>query len=345
VWGDHSEADLVRRIYERLAVDGRSCRQVAAEFNLLGIPTKYQMDGRGVRRHRTQGIWRAGRIRNLVVNPVYRGEFQYGRRSTRPGGRSIITARVPRLVSDEVWYAAQEALARNRISAKNAKRQHLLRSVIRCGTCGLTYCGSYFGKASWYRCNGQLVERGPIEGRCPGKSIKCDFIEPIVWNDVERFLRNPGDLLADLEAEATDEAGGAITEADRITLAAALRDVELQRQRVLDLQVRGRMTDTEADAHLDRIAVDRAEIEKRIEALQPEEEELSPAVPPDILERLSQGIDGLTDEQKQEIVRLLVRIVIDTEVPDIGKKRATVRIEYRFPRVVATRKGKDSSLP
>src|SRR5439155_12321419 len=164
VWADQSAADLVHWLYERLALDGWSCRRIATDLNARGVPTHYERDGRGIRGKRTQGLWRAGRIRNLVVNPVYRGELQYGRRTTRAGGREVISARVPRLVSDEVWYAAKEALALNRIKAKNAKRVHLLRSVIRCGICGLSYCGSFFGKASWYRCNGQLIERGPIEG-------------------------------------------------------------------------------------------------------------------------------------------------------------------------------------
>ena len=46
-------------------------------------PPPISRDGRGVRGRRTQGLWRSGHIRNLVVNPVYKGLLQYGRRSSR----------------------------------------------------------------------------------------------------------------------------------------------------------------------------------------------------------------------------------------------------------------------
>ena len=79
MWSDLSAADVVRRIYDHLAVDGWSCPRIAEEFNSFGIPTSYRRDGRGVRGKRTQGLWRSGHIRNLVVNPVYKGILQYGR--------------------------------------------------------------------------------------------------------------------------------------------------------------------------------------------------------------------------------------------------------------------------
>ena len=68
IGGNWGAADLVRRIYHWLGVDERSCRWIAHELNLLGVPTSYDRDGRGVRGKRTQGLWRPGRIRNLVVS-------------------------------------------------------------------------------------------------------------------------------------------------------------------------------------------------------------------------------------------------------------------------------------
>ena len=103
MWEDLSAADVVRRIYNHLASDGWTCPHIATEFNSLGIPTSYRRDGRGVRGRRTQGLWRSGHIRNLVVNPVYRGLLQYGRRSTKPNGREVISASVSPLVSEDVW--------------------------------------------------------------------------------------------------------------------------------------------------------------------------------------------------------------------------------------------------
>ena len=161
MWAGLSAADVVRRIYDHLAVDGWSCVRIATEFNSLGVPTSYRRDGRGVRGKRTQGLWRSGRIRNLVVNPVYRGVLQYGRRSSRPNGREVISAHVSPLVSEDVWDAAIATLKRNRALPRNSCHSYLLRSLIRCAVCGLSFCGTWT-RGPRYRCNGSMAHRGPF---------------------------------------------------------------------------------------------------------------------------------------------------------------------------------------
>ena len=171
MWAGLSAADVVRRIYDHLAVDGWTCPHIADEFNSLGIPTSYRRDGRGVRGRRTQGLWRSGHIRNLIVNPVYKGLLQYGRRSSRPNGRSVISASVPPLVSDDVWDAAISTLKRNRALPRNSCHTYLLRSLIRCAVCGLSFCGTWT-RGPRYRCNGSMAHRGQFSGKCIGASIK-----------------------------------------------------------------------------------------------------------------------------------------------------------------------------
>src|SRR5256885_15442393 len=100
----------------------------------------------------------------------------------------------------------------------------------------------------------QLVERGSFGGRCPGQSIRSDAIEPMVWADIEAWLRNPVEVLADLEAERATESHGAVVEAEVITLDRALESLEGQRKRALALGIRGHLADAELDAELSRIA-------------------------------------------------------------------------------------------
>ena len=135
MWAGLSAADVVRRIYDHLAVDGWSCVRIATEFNSLGVPTSYRRDGRGVRGKRTQGLWRSGRIRNLVVNPVYRGVLQYGRRSTKPNGREVISAsRLPaslggRLGRRHRYPQAQPRLAPQLLPCLSPPLSHPLRRL------------------------------------------------------------------------------------------------------------------------------------------------------------------------------------------------------------------------
>jgi site-specific DNA recombinase len=347
LWADLSAIDVVRRIYHAVAIEGRSCVSIADEFTALGIPTHYARDGRtvlrGQRQERTQGIWRGGRIRNLVVNPVYKGISQYGRRSENP--RDIIAAKIESLVSEELWQAAQETLGRNRVIARNTTRRYLLKGVMHCGACGLTYVGTQ-GRVgvAWYRCGGRQAGRGPSEGRCRGPLIKGETIEPVVWADLERLLRNPGDAIGDLEAGVHRESEGAIAEAQAITLGHALDTLEAQRKQALALSIRGHLRDAELDGELDRITTERTRIEVLLAAAAASIDE-SPAVDAiDLLSKVRERLDaGLTDEQRQEIVRLLVRIAVDADTADDGQTSRRVSIEYRFPGVVETRTDRDSS--
>ena len=342
MWAGLSAAGVVRQIYERLALRGQSCRAIAADFNALGIPTDYERDGRlvakvkGQRRERTQNLWRAGRIRNLVVNRTYRGELQYGRRVGKgKPAREVITAPVEPLVSPALWDEAQATLARNRCCTKNTHRVYLLKGAMTCGVCGLKYVGSWSKDIGWYRCGGQLVERGPVPGRCLGTSLRNDAIEPPVWNDIEAWLRNPGDVLDALDGASEREAQGAIAEAESITLARTLKSLDDQKARMVKSVRMGVLTDAEVRAELSEIASQRATLEARVAAAQATVDEIVPQVVHDLLAEIRARLDaGLTEQQRQEIVRLLASVVIHTTVGEDGKKTAKALVTYRFPCVL-----------
>ncbi|MCA9848428.1 MAG: recombinase family protein, partial [Dehalococcoidia bacterium] len=329
VWADWSAADVVRHIYRRLASDHWSCIQVAEELNALGVPTSYARADRGVRGKRTAGIWRASRIRNLVVSTTYRGEFQYGKRSARR--RDIITARVPRVVSDEEWEAAQITLHDNLLGAAKTPNVYLLRSLMKCGICGLTYVGTR-ARDTWYRCGGQIAQRGKYEGRCPGKGVKGEHLEPIVWADIEAWLRNPGELLEELRTETNGDEAAAVLEASRMTLQAAITSLMDRRTRRLSQHERGLISNAELDAALAEIDREQAEVESRLTALAPGEPRV-PVVAESLVQELRDRLDaGLSEEDRREIVRHLVsRITVQTQIEDDGSKRATAIVEYRFP--------------
>lgn len=342
LWAGLSAADVVRRMYQHLAVDDWSCKRVADELNALGVPTHYGRDGRGVRGKRTRGTWRSGRIRNMVVETTYRGELRYGQRAKKP--REVISATVEPLVPPELWQAAQETLARHRVIPRNTRRIYLLRGVLRCSLCGLTYVGSTGRDGiGWYRCGGQLHERRASAGPCAGRSIREDHLEPMVWQDIERFLRHPGDVLDELDGRAEREAQTARVAEETVTLRRALAGLQDQWQRTIDLAVRGVLGDDDLRPQRQRIDVERAGVEARLAALSSPSEEPEP-VDVALLDQLRANLEaGLTIEQRQEIVRLLVAgITIKTVVNEDGTKDAAATISYRFPAVVETRTGTDS---
>jgi site-specific DNA recombinase len=330
LWGTWSAADVVRHIYNRLALDRWSCIRISEELNALGVPTAYAREGRGVRGKRTAGVWRAARVRNLVVNATYRGEHHYGKRAGRR--REVIVAAVPRLVSDEVWHAAHETLRANRLNPGLTRQTYLLRSVMRCALCGLTYVGTRSRGVTWYRCGGQMRERGRFEGRCVGKGVRAEQLERVIWADIESWLREPGTLLDELRQEANADSADAVREASRMALQAALDALVARRQKRLDQHERGHITDAELDQAIDQIAVEQQEIASRLADLLPEAADPA-TLPLSLVEELRERLDaGLAEPERQEIVRHLVAsVLVSTEVDAAGKKRAQAVVEYRFP--------------
>ena len=139
-----SEAEVIREVFRMAAVEGKSCRVIAARLNDLRIPCAYVRDDRlalrGKRKQRTSGVWRAGRVRGLITNKTYMGTHEFGKRAVCE--RPVISRPVPAIVTEEVWNKAQATLRANFLfCARSAKNQYLLRGLIKCGVCGLTYVG------------------------------------------------------------------------------------------------------------------------------------------------------------------------------------------------------------
>lgn len=348
IWGEWTEAELMRQIYGWL-VAGWSCRRIADHLNALGVPTAYDKDGRlvkergGVRKQRTQGQWRPSRIRNMVVNPVYKGEYHYGRRSKK-AGREIIASAVPALVSAAVWDAAQAALREHNIMPKSTHRPNLLRSVIRCGGCGRNYSGAWGRGELRYRCNGSFAYRGLNGTKCDAKSLRGDQMHEIVWGDVERFLRAPGDLIEELKTERHETGASAQLEAERHVVESALTGIPQRRDRILDAYSRQRIDDDEFDRAMDAIVEEEKALRNRLAELTPD---TKAEEPPDIdllAELVRRLDDGLDDMIKLDVIRALVKeIVVHSErVGDGPWKRATVHIVYRFSAVEETSTGTGS---
>jgi hypothetical protein len=117
------------------------------------------------------------------------------------GGLSDAPRKKAAIVSKEIWDRAQEVLRSNRIMAKrNGRIPFLLRGLIKCGLCGLTFSGSRASARQpdhYYHCNGRQFARGlyGLSGKkCSAKSINGRDVERVVWADIESFLRDPVNL-------------------------------------------------------------------------------------------------------------------------------------------------------
>jgi site-specific DNA recombinase len=201
-----SEADVIREIFRMAVQERKSCPVIAARLNELRVPCAYVRDDRlilrGKQKQRTSGVWRPARIRGLIANKTYMGIHEFGKRTT--SDRPSIPRPVPAIVTENMWQKAQANLkAHFLFDRRNSKREHLLRGIIQCGLCGLTYVvNRHSGKQEfYYRCNGAHSPAiAWARGKCASKSIRGDELEAQVWSDIESYLRDAASVLQPLRA-------------------------------------------------------------------------------------------------------------------------------------------------
>jgi site-specific DNA recombinase len=341
-----SEADVIRDVFRMAAVERKSCRVIADRLNALRVPCAYVRDdrltARGKRKQRTSGVWRPGRIRGLITNRTYSGIHDFGKRST--SGRPLISRPVPAIITEEVWRKAQENLkAHFLFGVRSARNKYLLRGLIKCAQCGLTYVGIAAtrpnGKREFrYRCNGAhspAIYR--VNGKCDAKAIRGELLERQVWADVEAFIRNPVPVLERLQGRLEADAKGSDQIREQITrLEGLIAQKANERSRVVGLYRRGRLTDADVDSQMEEIA-------KEVTALEAHASELRGKIASAdsigatinsaeaLLARLRKRLDEpISWELKRRLVEVLVAgIRVDT-VEDCGVKQAEITVSYRF---------------
>jgi site-specific DNA recombinase len=339
-----SEADVVREIFRLAAGEKLSCRKIAVRLNEMRVPCAYTRDeklfARGKRRHRTLGVWRGPRVRCILSSKTYMGVHEFGKRTSSK--RPVVSRSVPAIVTEGTWKKAQANLkAHFLFSARSAKYKYLLRGLIKCKLCGLTYIGMKANgntpsETFYYKCNGAHTPE-LLQVRCAAKAVRGDDLEKQVWADVETFLRNPGPVLAQIQARLESDAGSTAKIRERLKRLEGLRgQKEAERSRVLALYRRGRLNDAGLDDQMEEIQKEEAALEAQIEELKNQvrgADSISQAVSSAeaLLTRLRKRLDQpISWELKRQIIEVLVAGIEVETVEVCGVKQARTTVTYRF---------------
>lgn len=344
-----SEADVIRDVFRMSAVEKKSCRVIAARLNALRIPCAYARDdrlvSRGKRKERTSGIWRAGRVRGLITNKTYMGIHEFGKRTK--SGRPPVARPVPAIVTEKDWKKAQANLKAHMLfSVRGAKNEYLLRGLIKCGLCGLTYIGTASNRDDrpganrefYYRCNGThspSVYLTP-DRKCQSKAIRGDELEKQVWSDIETFLRNPGRVLQQLHSRLESDAKGTEETRQQIARLQSLIGKKVdERNRVVGLFRRGRLDDGTLDQQMDEIDEEEIGLQRQLEEFRGKlssTESIAETVrsAEGLLAKLRKRLDGpVSWELKRQLVEILVAgIRVDT-TESWGVRQTEVTVNYR----------------
>jgi len=342
---DEAEATVVRLIFQWCIDEELSCTRIADRLNGLGTPTRYTKleairQQRGKRSAaKTAGIWRAGRIRNMLRNSAYAGSWEWGKRSEKRGPGERIAGVSPPIVSTETLAVAARVLASNRwLPGKPVRRKYLLRGLIHCADCGHAYCGSVShiagGERRYYRCNLSTQWHKLGRDKCMSKSLPADQIEDLVWADVKRFIQDPKTAITQLQAqrapidatlgERLADVDGQLKELarrERSLLRVASEAKELDVQALDDVLREVRTSEASLKAYRTSLAI-------RLQAGEALDRELFKI--PLRLASLEGRIDQASFDERQRAVRRLVKgIEVRTKVID-GRRVPHVSITYHF---------------
>ena len=169
---DPELAPVVVRLFEGYARQGLGLRALAHRLNAEGVASPRPRGTRG-----RAASWAPTAIREMLRNPIYRGERVWNRsewikdhetgkrqRFERPESEWVRQQEEAwRIVSDELWQAAQEVggrrnerylrddagkIRRTALGIPSGRRRRLLSGFLVCGECGGSY-HALTGRAEW----------------------------------------------------------------------------------------------------------------------------------------------------------------------------------------------------
>lgn len=185
---NEDEANIVRRMFQ-LSIDGVSTNRISKILTSEHIRTK-----------KNNCNWSLATIRDLLHNPVYKGQPEYTMKIKGKKVTEIVSA--PAIISIETFSLSEEKLSERRSRSKSEMlTQPLLRGLIFCTDCGRRYiCGS--GR-DLYACQVRFDNiRANSIIDCNSAGIKAGNIEPIIWKLVETLFKN--DIVANKAQEKTE---------------------------------------------------------------------------------------------------------------------------------------------
>ena len=346
---DAAQAEIVREVFERYINDGTSIGEIARWLTERGVPTRTG-----------KAVWDRSSVWGMLRNTAYRGQAAFGKTKTlERHGKPTRTTRargerhgrraaredqpaekwtlipVPPLVSEETFELAQARLAHNAHFAKrNTKSPTLLQGILVCRECGYGFYRSSTRTTNkriyYYRCIGSDNYRH-IGGRvCHSRPIRADELDGLVWDEVRRLLEDPALVRAEIDrrltALRTEHPAARRRESLELDLTRAggaiERLIEAYQEQLLSLdELRARMPTLRK-----RQSTLRAQLDTLDTELHDAETYLKLA---DSLEgflgRLADGLDQLSLEEQQRVLRLVVREVV------IGGDDDTITIRHTIP--------------
>jgi site-specific DNA recombinase len=337
------EAAVVRQMFDWVAREGCSLREVARRLQREGVRTQ------------TGGRWQCGTIGSMLRNSSYQGQAVFGKRRCGPPRPCLrprrgqpevakatqslyrqpasehIRIAVPALVDAELFAAVQERLAENfrRLRASRGGARYLLQGLLVCSSCGyaLSTQGGTNRNYRYYACPGSYVSERSHRRVCANGRQRTEVLEAAVWNDVCALLSEPQRLRQEFERRQQSSVSAEQT-GNPECLHGSLDKVRQSIGRLIDAYTAGLIEASEFEPRVRRLKERLAKLEGELRVLteqvkQEQELRLVFGRLEEFADQLKMGLTNADWDQKREILRtLLKRVEVDKD---------TLRLVYRVP--------------
>lgn len=246
------EAGFVRDLISNIA-DGSTLYGEAKRLNELGVSSPGQRYGTGERKPGRSCSTTT--ISNIVHQSAYSGIHKVKFKSSE----ECIEREALAIVEPRLQEKALSRLEENKRYCGGKKgRKYLLAGLVKCAACGFACVGhpatSRGKKYYYYRCidgKAQRLPKGPPH-RPP--FISAPWLEDLVWQDVRRFLEDPGEILERVREQLRGDSGEEGRAEDlvrrREDLAKRLTGKQSEKDRYVRLYVQGHISETELENYL-----------------------------------------------------------------------------------------------
>lgn len=297
---DESAAALLRELLQRLA-DGESCARIADDFAI-----------RGARAPKSGATWTRATAYRLAHATHATGAWCVNRTIGA-------TVTVPRIVTDEVWHAAQRALTKGQQAGSIAVRTrhvYLLQGLATCGACGepivIRSPVRYYNAAREHREHpAAYLCRGRRQRTCGAPIVMAADLDARLWQRVAERLDTPllaGRLDAASAAHSSDAHDWSRDVEAHLGHLARLERVEID---VLARYRRGLISQGAIDAELAALERERSAVRDQLATAQraigaSESARVRLRAVGDELQRLRGALGKTTPEQRRALLRELV---------------------------------------
>lgn len=322
---EENEAEVIQLIFDLFTrPNGRvqGINGIAHYLTDRKIPTK-----RGAK------VWHRQVVRQILMHEAYTGTFYQNRWNTegmlgnkyKPKEDRVsmkerpreewIEIKCPVIIDKTTFDYAQKLLGESRRRwAKKSKNHYLLSGLLRCADCGNTMTGRL--QKNWGKYEREYSDVKSTAGAkysgC-GRRVKADAIEKEVWETIRSWLDNPTEIAVAAESQ-DDESTFNFEEAEIARLEKEIEKARGGRKKLLKLFASDPdMPEEEIRESIRDLKTQEDELNETLNEVKMAQEQMKQtSYSANLLSEAmdyyrDKGVDDLTFEDKQELIRIIVK--------------------------------------